>query len=124
MYRQGAFDVDALPWGTIDLSAHDPDLVEQARGTWTENAFNEYCTGAVLGQLVHEMTLAHVPLDLCGIVARFPFQELVHVELCSRMAMELGGGAPLAYDTDDLVLEPPKHNVSPITRCRSYAYGC
>ena len=38
------------------------------------------------------------PLDLIAMAARFPLDELVHVELCARMAMELGGGTEIQYD--------------------------
>ena len=31
--------------------------------------------------------------------------ELVHVELCSRMAMELGGGTEIRYEPEDVIAD-------------------
>jgi len=95
----------AYPWGTLHAERYSPDLVERARLGWTENAFNEFATGVAMGQLVAVLGEAGVPLDLWSIAASFPIEELLHVELCSRVAMELGGGAPIAYETDDLTLD-------------------
>jgi hypothetical protein len=94
-----------FPWDALDPEQYDPELVERARIGWTENAFNEFCTATAMGQLVATMGRANVPLDLWGIAASFPLEELLHVELCSRIAMRLGGGAPIVYDPDDLVLQ-------------------
>jgi hypothetical protein len=100
----GIVDVEAaFPWGTLDPAAYPEGLVERARLGWTENAFNEFCTAVAVGQLVEAMGVANVPLDLWTIACRFAPEELLHVELCSRIAMELGGGAPIVYDPDDLV---------------------
>jgi hypothetical protein len=38
--------------------------------------------------------------------SRFALDEMVHVELCARLATAMGGGAPLEYDPKDLVAEP------------------
>ena len=94
-----------FPWESLDAGSYDPQLLELARLGWTENAFNEFCTGAAMGQLITLMGQAQVPLDLWGIACTFPEEELLHVELCSRVAMRLGGGMPLVYDSDDLVLD-------------------
>src|SRR5690606_14906120 len=64
-----------------------------------------FCTATAMGQLVAVMGRASVPIDLWGIASSFALEELLHVELCSRVAMRLGGGAPIVYDPDDLVLE-------------------
>jgi hypothetical protein len=96
---------DAFAWGTLDPSAYSKGLVERARAGWTENAFNEHCTAVAIGQLIEAMGVANVPLDLWALACSFAPEELLHVELCSRVAMELGGGAPIVYDPDDLVLE-------------------
>src|SRR6202043_3985809 len=36
---------------------------------------------------------------------RFPLDEMSHVELCGRMAMEVGGGTELRFDPDRLILD-------------------
>src|SRR5260221_2390247 len=38
--------------------------------------------------------------------SRFVMDELVHVELCARMAMELGGGTEIIHDPDALIVDP------------------
>ena len=48
---------------------------------------------------------ARAPLDLIALAARFPLDELVHVELCARMAMELGGGTEIVHDPLAMVLD-------------------
>ena len=92
-------------WDALDPSRYEPELLERARLGWTENAFNEFCTATAMGQLVETMGRANVPIDLWGIAASFVLEELLHVELCSRVAMRLGGGAPILYEPDDLLLE-------------------
>lgn len=99
-------DLDTqYPWAALDPANYDPALVERARIGWTENAFNEFCTAIAMGQLVAVMGQASVPIDLWAIASSFVLEELLHVELCSRVAMRLGGGAPIVYDPDELTLE-------------------
>lgn len=94
----------AYDWESLDPADYDPDLVERGRISWTASAFNEFCTAAAMGQLLELLGRASAPLDLWGIAATFPLEELVHVELTSRVAMRLGGGAPIMYDPADLHL--------------------
>lgn len=93
------------PWDSLDPSRYPPRLVARARVGWTENAFNEFCTAAAMGQLLEALVKARAPLDLLSMASRFPLDEIIHIELCARMAMRLGGGAPIAYDPDDIVLD-------------------
>lgn len=97
--RQRFGDVDsAYPWDSLDPDALDSlELVERARIGWTENALNEYVTAAALAQLVQAMVKAQVPIDFIAMAGSFIEEEVLHVELCSRVAAQLGGGAPLAY---------------------------
>ena len=94
----------AFDWESLDPNEYGPELLERGRVSWTASAFNEFCTAAAMGQLVELLGQASVPLDLWGIATTFPLEELVHVELCSRVAMRLGGGAPIVYDPADLHL--------------------
>ena len=107
---------ERFDWDALDPADYDPELVEQGRIGWTENAFNEFCTATAMGQLVETMGRANVPIDLWGLASSFPLEELLHVELCSRVAMRLGGGAPILYDPADLVLdfEP---GLTPLQQC-------
>lgn len=95
----------AYPWHELDPTRYPPTLVERARLAWTENAFNEYCTAVAMGQLIDALGRARVPLDLWSMACRFPLDEIIHVELCSRVAMCLGGGAPLTYEPDQVGFE-------------------
>ncbi|TSC25216.1 diiron oxygenase [Corallococcus sp. Z5C101001] len=89
---------ERYPWASLEPSRYPPLLVERARHSWTLRALNEFGSATVMGQLVQVMGEARVPLDLWSLAARFPAEEVHHVELCARMAMALGGGARLAYD--------------------------
>ncbi|MCL2450086.1 MAG: hypothetical protein FWD17_14150 [Polyangiaceae bacterium] len=106
--RPGA---DDLPWGTLPVGDYPPSLVEAARTTWTELAVNEYRAIVRFSDVMRAMALAKVPLDLLGMTGDFLADECVHVELASRMAMELGGGAPVAVDMDTFV--PPIDGATP-----------
>lgn len=89
---------DAYPWSTLDPANYPPALIERARIGWTENAFNEYCTFAAMGQLVQCLALAQAPLDLCAMASTFALEEAVHVELCARISERLGGLYPRRFD--------------------------
>ena len=105
-WKQAVGDVESdYPWDSLKPEDVSPEVAEAARKGWTENAFNEFCTGAAMGQMLTLMTQANVPLDLAGMACVFPIEEVLHVELCSRMAMCLGGGVPIVYDSDDLLLD-------------------
>jgi hypothetical protein len=106
---------DRYDWASLDPSRFPPLLVERARVGWTENALNEYCTAAAMGQLVTALLQARAPLDLVSAACRFPTEELVHVELCARLAMQLGGGAPLAFDPEALTI-PLDPSLTPLER--------
>ena len=100
----GAIETDH-PWTSFRPDHYDAALLARGRLGWTENAFNEYCTGAAMGQLVQVLCEASAPLDLIGLAGSFVVDEMLHVELCSRVAMLLGGGASITYDPGDLHLE-------------------
>lgn len=91
---------DAYPWSSLDPERYPSELVERARFTWSETAFSEYCVMTALGQMLVAFTRAAVPLDLCSQVASFAAEEARHVELCARVASQLGGGAPIAFSPD------------------------
>jgi len=89
-----------LPWGTIVISDYAPAAVEYARGAWTEVAINEYRAVASFCEVLRALVNVKAPLDLLGMTSDFLADECAHVELASRMAMELGGAAPRAVDLD------------------------
>ncbi len=102
-YRAQRPEVAEMPWGTIDPSLYPPELVEAARKAWTGAAFQEHRTGAACAATLQSLIEARAPLDLIALASRFPLDEMVHVELCSRLAMEFGGAYPLAYEPDEMV---------------------
>ena len=91
-FRKARPGIDDLPWGTLDTSDYPPEVVLAARATWTEAAYTEYRAIAAFSAVLHGLCEAKAPLDLIGMASSFVADEVVHVELASRVAMELGGG--------------------------------
>ena len=91
-YRKLRPEVEAMPWGTMDLSASRAEDVLAARKAWTGAAYQEHRTGVACAATLRALIEARAPINLVGVASRFPLDEMVHVELCSRMAMECGGG--------------------------------
>jgi hypothetical protein len=104
-YRKMRPEVEAMPWGTLDASKVPEDALVAARKAWTGAAFQEHRTGIACTATLRALFECRAPLDLVALAARFPVDELVHVELCARMAMELGGGTEIRHDPDDLVAD-------------------
>lgn len=105
-FRKARPGVDELPWGTLDVSRYPAALVDAARVSWTEAAYNEYCTASAFAALLEALLAARAPVDLVGMASDFVADEILHVELTSRVAMELGGGAPYVVDFDALHRRP------------------
>ena len=114
-FRKVRPGVDEMPWGTLDPSRYPAALVDRARVSWTEAAYNEYCTASAFAELLGAMLAAKAPVDLVGMASDFVADEILHVELTSRIAMELGGGAPYVIDFEDLHRKPAA-GLSPIQR--------
>lgn len=106
-YRRLRPEVEAMPWSSFDPAPLAPDVRLAARVTWTHAAFQEFRTGAACSIALTSLIEACAPLDMIALAARFPLDEAVHVELCARMATILGGGTPLAYQSDQLIHRPP-----------------
>jgi len=104
-----------MPWGTLDLSEHSSELILAARRSWTAAAFQEHRTGAACAETLRCMIEARAPLDLIAVASRFALDEMVHVELCARMAMELGGGTEIIHNPDELILRA-NPELSPVMR--------
>jgi hypothetical protein len=97
--RPGVLD---MPWGTLKTADYPPDVLVAARATWTRSSLTEYRAIAGFSEVLRTMSEAKVPVDILGMAGDFVADEVVHVELASRMAMELGGGTPLETDLDHL----------------------
>jgi hypothetical protein len=99
-FRKARPDVESLPWGTLDPKKFAPEAVEYARGAWTEVAMNEYRAIASFSAVLRALVEAKAPLDLLGMTSDFLADECAHVEIASRVAMELGGAAPRVVDLE------------------------
>ncbi|MGA9519882.1 MAG: hypothetical protein WBV82_00375 [Myxococcaceae bacterium] len=104
-YRKLRPEVEELPWGTLRPDEHSERLVLAARKAWTEAAVQEHRTALACSASLQALIAARAPLDLIGMACRFPLDEMVHVELCARLAGELGGGSAILHDP--LAIVPP-----------------
>jgi hypothetical protein len=102
-YRRMRPEVASMPWGTLDASKIPEDARVAARKAWTGAAFQEHRTGVACAAALRALFECRAPVDLLALATRFPTDELVHVELCARMAMELGGGTEIQHDPDALI---------------------
>ncbi len=109
-YRRARPEVEAMPWGTMDLHGFALQDVISARRNWTSAAFQEHRTAVACALTLRALLEARAPLDLVALASRFPLDEVVHVELCSRMAMELGGGTELLHDPSLMILDAPREH--------------
>ena len=122
-YRRMRPEVEAMPWGTLDASRIPEKALVRARKQWTGAAFQEHRTGIACAATARALFECRAPLDLIAMSSRFVLDELVHVELCARMAMELGGGTEIRHDPNALIvdadpeLEPLMRAADLIVRC-------
>jgi hypothetical protein len=107
-YRTARPGLDDLPWGSLSPADYPPQLVSAAQRSWTDTEINEYRAVLAFSDVVRALAVAKAPLDLVGMAADFVLDEVTHVELASRMAMELGGAAPIDADMRRLVLDAPR----------------
>jgi hypothetical protein len=114
-YRKMRPEVADMPWGTVDVGAMKESELVAARKAWTGAAFQEYRTAVACTATLRAMLECTAPIDIVALATRFPLDEMVHVELCSRMAMELGGGTEIRFDPTRLILEGDPR-VRPIAR--------
>ncbi|HVJ92173.1 MAG TPA: hypothetical protein VM580_20375 [Labilithrix sp.] len=114
-YRKMRRELDAIPWGTMDLSGATVEDLVVARRAWTGAAYQEHRTAVACAATLRALLEARAPVDLVGVASRFPLDEMVHVELCSRMAMECGGGTEIRYDPDAVILDAAPET-SPLLR--------
>ena len=103
-YRKLRPEADEMPWGTLDVRDYPEPLVLAARRSWTGAAYQEHRTGAACAETLRALIECRAPLDLIAVASRFPLDEMVHVELCARMAMELGGGTEIRHDPDSMIV--------------------
>jgi hypothetical protein len=85
----------------------------EARRHWTIAALQEYRSAFAQSAALQALVAARVPLDLSVLASRFPIDELAHAEICARVANELGGGAPVAFEPAE-VFVATKEATSPL----------
>ena len=105
-FRRARPSVTSLPWGSLDASKYSPHAVEVARASWTEVAINEYRAVASFTEVLRALIDIKAPLDMIGMTSDFLADECSHVELASRMAMELGGAVERWVDMDRFAMRP------------------
>jgi len=98
--RPEATDID---WDTLQASRYRPEAIRGAQQVWTSVALSEYAAIASFAQVVRALAEAQAPLDLIGMTSDFLADEVKHVELASRVVMQLGGAAPVAFEPSRLV---------------------
>lgn len=115
-YRKLCPELEKMPWGTLAEKTHNAGMQLAARIFWTKAAFQEYRTGAACAATLQALLQARAPIDLVTLATRFATDEMIHVELCARLAAEFGGGVELTYDPEHLVEAFVEGNVDPIVR--------
>jgi hypothetical protein len=123
-YRKARPTAD-LDWTSLDPNAYPPELVAQARHVWMGIVISEYAAIACFAEVVAALTAARVPLDLIGMASDFLADEVHHVELASRVVMQLGGAPPRSVDTTRLAPRAAS-NVTPFERANELVLrvGC
>lgn len=114
-YRKMRPEVAEMPWGTLDIRGIPEVEIIAARKSWTGAAFQEYRTAVACAATLRALLECNAPVDIVALATRFPLDEMVHVELCGRMAMECGGGTEIRFDPDRLVLDADP-NLRPLVR--------
>src|SRR5262245_3702638 len=92
-----------LPWDE-QLPGGDDALA--ARLVWTRTSFSEYASAAAFAEIAAAALRAAAPIDLIAAAGEFVVDEVLHAEVAGRLALALGGAAPLQVDYDKLVRPP------------------
>lgn len=119
-FRRMRPEVEQMPWGTLDLSSATEEACIAARRAWTGAAYQEHRTALACAMMLKALIEARAPVDLIAIAARFPLDEMVHVELSARMAMEFGGGTEIVHDPKHMV-DGPNPDASPLMQAAECA---
>jgi hypothetical protein len=124
-YFRKARPTNDFDWASLDPARYPPSLVVAAREVWTGVAIAEYAAIAAFSQVVGALTAARAPLDLIGMTGDFLADEVLHVELASRLLMRLGGAAPKEFDPSKLGLNLSA-GLNPMQRANELALriGC
>ena len=118
--RRRRGELDGFEWGSLDLARFAPADVAVARAQWTNGVFTEYASAAAFSQLATAFVECGAPIDLTAACADIVVDEMTHVELASRVVVELGGAVPFVMDLDRItqLVDP---DASPIMRAATLA---
>ena len=90
-----------MPWGTLDRRGVPRGRADRGAPRLDRRRVPGAPHRRRLRATLRALIEARAPLDLIALASRFPLDEMVHVELCARMAMELGGGTEILHDPLD-----------------------
>ena len=109
-YHRMRPEILEMPWGSLAESlAKNPISADErvrAQRAWTGAAFQEHRTAVACTATLRALLEARAPIDLIGMATRFPLDEMAHVELASRMTLELGGATEIRYLPADVLRDP------------------
>jgi hypothetical protein len=71
-FRRMRPEVEAMPWGTVDLSQVNAERCIAARKAWTGSAYQEHRTGAACALTLQALIEARAPLDLIAVASATP----------------------------------------------------
>lgn len=106
-YRTMRPEVEAMPWGSFAGASMSEGGRAMAQRAWTSASFQEHRTAVACAATLRALLEARAPIDLIALATRFPLDELTHVEMCARLAMELGGGSEIRYEPLSVVSDAP-----------------
>jgi hypothetical protein len=98
--------IDDLSWGTLACTELDPTYRFEARAIWSNGVFTEYASAAAFSALTTAMLECGAPVDLIAMCGDIVVDEMFHVELSSRLTMELGGAMRLEFDLANVAPAP------------------
>ena len=101
--------IEDLPWGTLAKTDLDPAYRFEARAIWSNGVFTEYASAAAFSALTTAMLECGAPVDLIAMCGDIVVDEMFHVELSSRLTMELGGAMALEFDLANVAPAPSTH---------------
>src|SRR5690349_22913699 len=103
-------EILAMPWGSLAESLTTSPIPDgervRAQRAWTGAAFQEHRTAVACTATLRALLEARAPIDLIGMATRFPLDEMAHVELASRMTLELGGATEIHYVPGEVLRDP------------------
>ncbi|MCA9623330.1 MAG: hypothetical protein KC731_30125 [Myxococcales bacterium] len=106
-YRALRPDVAPLDLAALDVSRHDPAEIAAAREIWLQATLAEHHSAEAAAATARAMIGAQAPVDLAALAARFAIDELLHAELCARVAAALGEAPGSRARPQRPALSPP-----------------